>query len=138
MIYQLLEDTPSFWGKYGLLIILGAFIVLMFVYNFIRSRKYQQQEQQLIENVKVGTKVKTYSGIYGTVVGIKLTTDGKVAVLALDERSTMEIDFRAIYALDEKKPVEENAEENAEEVKPEQQAEEAKKPRKKVEKTENE
>ena len=73
--------------------------------------------------MKVGTKVKTYAGVYGTIVGIYDTTDGKVARLSLDGNTVMEVDFRSIYCLDEKKEITEEEQETTEEAKVEEKAE---------------
>ena len=149
MFTMLLEETKTdFWSRWGLLIILVVLLVGMFVWNFYRQKKYQKQEEQMMQEIKVGSKVKTYSGIYGTVVGIYDTTDGRVAILSLDGKTTMEIDFRAIYGVDQKEevkdePVAEPAVETTEapveevkeeaEVKPEE--EKVEEPAKKTKKT---
>lgn len=116
MFTMLLEETKTnFWSQWGLLIILVVLLVGMFIWNFYRQKKYQKQEEQMMQEIKVGSKVKTYSGIYGTVVGIYESTDGRVAILSLDGKTTMEIDFRAIYGVDQKEEVkEEQAEETIE------------------------
>ena len=129
---MLLENTsnPGFFEKYWLLIILVVMIIAMFVFNFLRQKKYQQQEAKMLEDIKVGTKVKTYAGVYGTIVGMYDSTDGKVAILSLDGKATMEVDFRSIYVIDNKTEVTaEKTEENAEEVKAEPVAEANKEPK---------
>lgn len=102
---SMLLAEANFFEKYGLLIILVVLLIAMFVYNFFRQKKFQQQEEQMAQNLKVGTKVKTYAGIYGTIVGMYNSTDGKIAILSLDGKTTMEVDFRSIYAIDEKTEV---------------------------------
>ena len=62
----------------------------------------------MVNNIKVGDKVKTYSGFYGKIIEITETTDGKVAVLETGNDGNhgyVSIDMNAIYAIDEKKPV---------------------------------
>lgn len=122
MFSMLLEEPakPSFFAQYGLLIILVVMLIAMFVINYFRQKKMQQQEAQMIQDIKVGTKVKTYAGVYGTIVGMYDTTDGKVAILSLDGKTTMEVDFRSIYSIDNKSEVKE--EEVKEEVKTEEVA----------------
>ena len=84
MLNMLLEgEGTNFFTQYGLLIILVVMLIAMFVWNFFRQKKAMQQEDNLREHMKVGTKVKTYAGVYGTIVGIYDTTDGKVARLSL-------------------------------------------------------
>ena len=122
MFTMLLEETKTdFWSRWGLLIILVVLLVGMFIWNFYRQKKYQKQEELMMQEIKVGSKVKTYSGIYGTVVGIYDTTDGRVAVLSLDGKSTMEVDFRSLYCVDKKRMIddEEPVQPAEEEAKPE-------------------
>ena len=122
MLNMLLEGETSFFAQYGLLIILVAMVIAMFVWNFFRQRKAAVQEQELRDNMAVGTKVKTYAGVYGTIVGFYETTDGRVARLSLDGNTVMEVDFRSIYCLDEKRVLTEDelaqAEEKPAEEKP--------------------
>ena len=76
--------------------------------NYFRSKKNKENAQNMVNNIKVGDKVKTYSGFYGEIVSITETTDGKVAVLRTGEEGNygyLSIDMNAIYGIDEKKPV---------------------------------
>ncbi|MBQ0017428.1 MAG: preprotein translocase subunit YajC [Clostridiales bacterium] len=123
MLFELMETTQAtFFEKYGLLIILVALLAVMFLWNFYRSRKYQKQEVDMQEQIKVGTKIKTYSGIYGTVVGFYDTTDGRVVKISLDGKATMEIDFRAIYGIDDKMTLDEAKKLEEEKAKLEEEA----------------
>lgn len=114
-MFEMLLADESFFSKYGLLIILVVLLVGMFVWNYFRQKKAIQQEEEMQRAITVGTKVKTYAGVYGTVVNIYETTDGRVAVLSLDGKSTMEVDFRSLYAIDSKKMVDEEPEQVVEE-----------------------
>lgn len=111
----------NFWESYGLLIILVVALVAMFAWNFYRQKKYQKQEEQMMQELKVGTKVKTYAGVYGTLVGFYETTEGRVAILSLDGKNTMEVDFRSIYGVDSKQKIEETAPETSESEQVEEQ-----------------
>lgn len=114
----------SFFQNYGLLIILVVALVAMFVWNYFRQKKYQQQEEQMIQEIKIGTKVRTYAGVYGTIVGIYESTEGRVAILSLDGKATMEVDFRSIYGIDNKTKIEDVKEEPVQPEQSEPQAEE--------------
>ena len=136
----------SFFESYGLIIILVAAFALIMVYYYVRNRKFQQTESDFHNSLKVGTKVKTYSGFYGEVAKITNTTDGKVVTLKLGEGSYIDVDIRALMAVDmkeevaeeevkpqveensEKEPVEELKEEPKKEVeeKPEEEVQEEK------------
>ena len=120
--------------------VLLVLVIGIFIMNYFRSKKSKENAQNLLNNIKVGDKVKTYSGFYGEIVSITETTDGKVAVLRTGEEGNygyLSIDMNAIYGIDEKKlvvldengnivdetaPVEEKVEEPATEVKVEETA----------------
>lgn len=102
----------SFFESYGLIIILVAAFALIMLYYYLRNRKFQQSESEFHSSLKEGTKVKTYSGFYGEVAKITETTDGKVVTLKLGNGVFIDVDIRALMAIDMK-------EEIKEEVKPE-------------------
>lgn len=88
--------------------VLLVLVIGIFVLNYFRSKKSKENMQNMVNNIKVGDKVKTYSGFYGKIIEITETTDGKVAVLETGNEGNhgyVSIDMNAIYAIDEKKPV---------------------------------
>ena len=103
------DPTPGNWfEQYWYFIVIALVLVGMYVFSYIRRRKYNQQVSETLNNLKAGDKVKTYSGFYGTIISIKETTDGKVALLETGEgkyKSYSEIDLNAIYGVDSKAPV---------------------------------
>lgn len=116
-------------------VVLLVLIIGIFILNYFRSKKNQQSMKDMVESLKVGDSVKTYSGIYGKIIEIVETTDGKVAVLETgseNNKGIFSIDINAIYGIDEKKPVVYDAEGNiieepaAEEPKAEEVSEETK------------
>lgn len=124
----------SFMETYGLWIILIALLAVMFAFNFVRGKKATEQATALEEKIVAGAKVKTYSGFYGTVEKITETTDGKVITLQISENAFVDVDIRAIMAIDEKRTMAEVEEmerleqqnsqtENLNEEQPEQEAE---------------
>ena len=120
----------TFFEQYGLILILLLAFALMMAYYFLKNRKFQQTENDFQNSLKVGDKVKTYSGFYGTVVKITNTTDGKVISLKLGENAVIDVDIRALMGLDLKEELKEvpaeNVEEKAEEPKEEVKEEEEK------------
>lgn len=92
----------GFFEQYGIWIILVVLLLVMFVLNFLRSKKADSQAQELEQKLVPGTKVKTYSGFYGEIEKITETTDGKVVTLKIGENSYLDVDIRAIYGVDEK------------------------------------
>ena len=99
----------DFFSDYGVMLI---FIVIMMVVMFVlpnsaRKKQYQQL-QDFLSNLKVGDKVKTTSGFYGTIVSMRETTDGRVALLEMgegDKKGYIEVDMNAIYMIDAKENV---------------------------------
>lgn len=97
----------TFWETYGLWIVLIGFFALMLIYNYFRTKKYNQQYDEFVTKIVPGAKVKTQSGFYGTVEKITETTDGKVVTLKISENAYIDVDIRALYNIDEKKTMEE-------------------------------
>lgn len=145
-MYFLLDSNPDGITQWILPIVLLVLVVGIFILNYFRSKKSQESMKNMVDSLKVGDNVKTYSGLYGKIIEIVETTDGKVAILETGSeknKGIFSIDINAIYGIDEKKPVVYDAEGNivdpegeasAEEKPAEQQPkEEKKKGRKKKE-----
>ncbi len=97
--------NPMQWILPAVLLVL---VIGIFILNYFRSKKAKDNMREVVSSLKVGDKVKTYSGFYGTIVEISETTDGRVAVLETGEgknKSYISIDMNAIYAIDQKKPI---------------------------------
>ena len=146
----LLDETPSTgitsWILPAVLLVL---VIGIFVLNYFRSKKSREEMKNVINSIKVGDNVKTYSGFYGKVVEITETTDGKVATIQTGDekhKSYISIDMNAIYSIDTKTPITldadgniievENKEEPAEVIQAVENAEEQ--PKKKSKKTKKE
>lgn len=95
------------WILPGILLVL---CVVLFVLYYFRNKKYQQNAETMSNNLKKGDKVKTYSGVYGTIIEIVQTDDGKVVTIETGNdkhKSYVSYDIRAVYAINEpEKPVE--------------------------------
>ena len=105
MFTQLLADAadPGFWGQYGILLILVAFLAILIVFSSIKRKKEVKVAQEFAENLKVGDKVKTYSGIYGKIISIKDSPNGKVVTIETGEGknvSYLSVDIFAIYSIE--------------------------------------
>lgn len=88
--------------------VLLVLVIGIFILNYFRSKKNQESMKNMVDGLKVGDNVKTYSGLYGKILEIVETTDGKVAVLETGSeknKGIFSIDINAIYGIDEKKPV---------------------------------
>ena len=86
-----------------LLIFLVVAMVFMIVSSIFRRKKEQQFREDLENTIQTGTKIKTYTGIYATVVSIRNTTDGKIVLIETgegDKKSYQQIHIDAIFGID--------------------------------------
>ncbi len=74
-----------------LVFILGIFYLIV----FLPARRRQKKLQEMIDNLKVGDKVVTSGGIYGTIVGFK---DDRIQ-LRVAENVKIELSRNAVTAL---------------------------------------
>ena len=88
------------WVLVGLV---AAMLVIMLL-NSSRQKKAEAEAQKMVGALKPGDKVKTYIGVYGKIVSITETTDGKVCVIETGDKdkTRIELDMRAIAGLDTK------------------------------------
>lgn len=97
-----------FGSQWFLVIILVVAIGLLMMVSFSRRKKEETYRNELNEKIVKGAKVKTYSGLYCTVVNVTNTTDGKVVLVSTgegDKVSYQLIHINAIYGVDEKEEV---------------------------------
>ena len=93
-----------FNSSWFLIIVLVVAMGLLLLTSFSRRRKEEQYRNELDSKITKGVKVKTYSGLYGTVVSVKNTTDGKIVLIETgegDKKSYQQLHINAIYGLDE-------------------------------------
>ena len=98
------NNGPAAWVMLG---ILGIIIVLMFIRIFA-ERKRQSQAETMLNELKVGDKVVTNSGIYGEIVSMRETTYGKVALIKSGEGknvSYINVNLAVILGVDTKEDV---------------------------------
>lgn len=61
----------SFWDKYGMMILVGAFLVLLIlgmVWSSRKRRKQMEEQMEKISSLGAGTKIETIGGVFGTIV----------------------------------------------------------------------
>ena len=108
MIYSLLA-VGTFFSQYWPVLVLLVALIALYIVSMVRRKKDSEQAQKMIDELKPGTKVKTYTGFYGTIDSIRETTDGKVVMLKIGEQggkeAFVEIDANAIYGIDSKTDV---------------------------------
>ena len=103
----LLADTNNI-GNLILIIVLLVACVVMFVLSYFKNKKYMQNQQNLLNDLKVGSKVLTKTFIYGTIENITETTDGKIVLIKTgegDKSSYIEMNIEGIYSVDSKEEV---------------------------------
>jgi len=107
-MFSLLNESASFFDSYGLVIILLGALVILYLFSSFKNKDTARQRIELLTSLSIGDKVKTYSGIYGSIEQIIETTDGKVVLLKTGEgkkTSYVSFDINAIYANDQKSEI---------------------------------
>ncbi|MBQ7770633.1 MAG: preprotein translocase subunit YajC [Clostridia bacterium] len=115
----------SFWDKYGMMILVGAFLVLLVLGMFWSNRKRRKQQEEAAEKLNAlgaGTKVETIGGIFGTIVEMNKKEGTFVLETGSDQfgKTYIRFDRNAIARIIDavEVPVEESAE-NVEDEAPE-------------------
>ena len=93
-----------FNSTWFLVIVLVVAMGLLLLTSFSRRKKEETYRNELDSKIVAGAKVKTYSGLYGTVVSVRNTTDGKIVLLETgegDKKSYQQLHINAIYGIDE-------------------------------------
>lgn len=133
--------TTGVWNYVLIAIVVLLLIALPIMMN-ARNKRETQKVQEQTNSLKVGDKVLTTSGVYGTIVELKFDDSQKVVVLETGgkNKSYLSVDAYAIYTVfkseaELKKEAEEKAEAERKALEEEQAKKEAKKNKK--EKVEN-
>lgn len=105
----LLADGAEGGSSIFLYIVLGllvVFCIFSFVTNNKKRAQYLEQVKEMQSKFEVGTKVKTYAGIYGEIVAIRDALDGtKVVTIKSgdgENAMTFDVDIQYISNIDEK------------------------------------
>ncbi len=86
MNFLLAEGSTSFFNSsWFLIIVLIVAVGLLLLMSFTRRKKEEQYRNDLNEKLVKGAKVRTIGGIYGTIVSVRNTTDGKIVLLETGE-----------------------------------------------------
>lgn len=103
-----------------LMLAILAFLVVLMILGYAKRRKFNTQLQDLRDNVKVGSKVMTDTGVVGEVAAI--TTEGEHKYFTLktgtkDKFGYLQVHANAVYyVFDKEEPVYASAEDVEEEV----------------------
>jgi preprotein translocase subunit YajC len=82
----------GFFSKYGILVVMVAFVGLFYVMAMRPQQKQRRAHQELMASLKKGDQVMTASGIYGTVKRVEDT----VVVIEIAKGVTIKVVRRAI------------------------------------------
>ena len=92
-----------FQSSWFLVIILIVAVVLLSSTSFLNRKKLIKEREELQSKIEKGTKVKTYSGLYGVVVSTRNTTDGTLVLIETgdgNKKSYQQLHIDAIYGID--------------------------------------
>lgn len=94
--------NPSFMDKYGMILVLGVFFVIMIVMTILPQKKRQKQMQDMMSNLVVGAKVMTIGRMIGKVVSIDGENNQIVLnVGSIDSPTYITVDRNAVgYVMD--------------------------------------
>lgn len=93
-------------GSVWIIVLVG--LILLTVMGSIRNKKERTARAELVDKLKKGDKIVTYAGVYGEIIEITNTTDGKVVLISTgegDKVSYMQLHINAIASVDAKQPV---------------------------------
>ena len=82
-------DAKSPWGGQGMLLVLMAMLVVMFVWSSRSKKKQEQKRQQMLASLKKGDKVTSIGGIVGTIMEVR---DDEITV-KVDENNNVRMHF---------------------------------------------
>ena len=89
------------WTSYVIVGVLVLLLLVMFVMMNARNKKESQRVQEQTNSLKVGDKIMTTSGVYGTITEINFDDTKKTIVIETGGRtkSFMTIDAYAVYTI---------------------------------------
>ena len=84
----------DFMQKYGMLIMIGLMVLIMWLFMWRPEAKRRKQLQEFRDSLKKGDKIITAGGIYGVVKEVKETT----LLIEVDGNITLRIDKAMVVA----------------------------------------
>ena len=106
------------------LVVLLVLLVLYVGFGIVNRKKNQEQTAKMLNELKAGDKIVTYSGIYGEIVSMRETNMGRVLTIATGDKesgkvSYIEINSSVIMGVDTKEDL--ILDENGNVIEPEEQ-----------------
>lgn len=107
---SMLLDGASQWWNYALIAVVALLLIAMPIFMNQRNKRETQKVQEQTNSLKVGDKVLTTSGVYGTIVELKFDDSKKIVVIETGgkTKSYLSVDAYAIYTVfkdEDAKPV---------------------------------
>lgn len=101
MYSMLLADGNNNTWNYVLIAVVVLLLVAMPIFMNSRNKRETQKVQEQTNSLKVGDKVLTTSGVYGTIVELKFDDSQKMVVLETGgkNKSYLSVDAYAIYTV---------------------------------------
>ncbi len=102
------ENAATGMQSWILLVIILALFVFMFIMSFVRNKKAATERQAMAENFKVGAKIMTTAGVFGTIISVRETTVGKIYLIETGDethKSYLEIHEDGISNIDNSRNV---------------------------------
>ena len=97
MNFNLLAEGSSN-GTIVIMVVLIAAIIGLFVWQSISGKKKQKEAQDMVNNIKIGDRIKTIGGVCGFLVEIKNNENTFVIETGTDDKkSYIKFDKAAIY-----------------------------------------
>jgi len=131
-MFNLLADTqPNSWLTWVILGVLLVGIIGMFVWQSISGKKKQKEAQEMMDNLKIGDRIKTIGGVCGFLVEVN-KSENTIVIETGSENNKCHIKFDkgAIYqtgpANPDKPEVKEETAETFAEEKPAKKSKKAK------------
>jgi len=86
-------------GNIVLIVVLGLLLIMYPVLMFRRNKREQEKQKALVDSLKVGEYVITYSGVFGKIVEIVDKEIGKFVTIETGEshKNYVTISVNAIY-----------------------------------------
>ena len=106
MFSMLLAETGNTWVNYVLIGVVALLLIGMPIMMNARNKKESQKVQEQTNSLKVGDKIMTTSGVYGTITELKFDDTQKMVVIETGgkTKSYLTIDAYAIYTVLNKEP----------------------------------
>jgi len=91
-MFNLLGASSNAGTIIGLVVLL-VLLVLYVGFGISNRKKNQEQTMKMLNELKAGDKIVTYSGIYGEIVSMRETNMGRVLTIVTGDKTTGKISY---------------------------------------------